>query len=179
MRRQGDPTYPSPEQGEVGRGVSRGSMGGAPKSRNKAQTQRQKALSRNLRQNTTDAEALLWWALRDFRRTGTAFRRQVAVGPYVADFLCRKANLIVELDGDHHARAAQSGHDARRDAWLDEQGYRVLRFWNADVFNDLDSVILAIQGAVREGGTPPSDLAPLRVASPPSPARGRDVGSTP
>ena len=154
-------------------------MGGAPKSRNKAQTRRQKSLSRSLRKTTTDAEALLWWALRDFRRTGFAFRRQVAVGPYVADFLCRKADLIVELDGDQHARDEQIAHDAVRDAWLAQQGYRILRFWNADVFRDLDSVVVAIDGAVRERAAPPSDLAPRRVASPPSPARGRDIGDAP
>ncbi|MEM7729550.1 MAG: DUF559 domain-containing protein [Pseudomonadota bacterium] len=127
-------------------------MGGADKTRNLRQSTRQKALAQGLRNHTTDAEGLLWWRLREYRQVGCAFRRQVPVGPYVADFLCRKADLIVELDGEQHAEAQQCRHDETRDAWLSEQGYMVIRFWNGDVFTDLDSVLDAIDEALRSRG---------------------------
>ncbi|MGB6317577.1 MAG: DUF559 domain-containing protein [Litorimonas sp.] len=127
-------------------------MGGAAKTRNLRQSLRQKSLSQGLRRNTTDAEGLLWWRLREYRQAGCAFRRQVPVGPYIADFLCRKANLIVELDGEQHAGVGQRAHDAKRDDWLRDHGYCVLRFWNGDVFTDIDSVLDAIEAALIEAG---------------------------
>lgn len=87
--------------------------------------------ARKLRSDMTEAERLLWHLLRSRRFSGFKFRRQVPVGPYIADFLCYEARLIVECDGGQHA---DNCHDKARDAWLNAQGFRVLRFWNADIF---------------------------------------------
>ena len=92
--------------------------------------------ARNLRKNATSAERALWRHLRLKRDHGWKFRRQHRLGPYYADFACLEARLIVELDGGHHADGAQAAHDAARDAWLRKEGYRILRFWNADVLRD-------------------------------------------
>lgn len=94
--------------------------------------------ARTLRQTMTDAERALWRRLRH-DQLGVRFRRQHPVGPYVADFACRPLRLIVEVDGGQHATRAAP--DRRRDAWLKEQGFSVLRFWNHDVLGDLDAVV--------------------------------------
>jgi very-short-patch-repair endonuclease len=85
-----------------------------------------KHFARQLRRESTDAERLLWRYLRGHRMAGCKFRRQEPIGPYVADFLCYERRLIVELDGGQHAD--RRTYDERRDAWLTEQGFRVLRF---------------------------------------------------
>jgi very-short-patch-repair endonuclease len=95
----------------------------------------------------TEAEWRLWQALRGKRFEGYKFRRQVPVGSYVADFQCFDRRLIVELDGSHHLGSAR---DARRDAWLAAQGFRVLRFPNIAVFEALDGTLLAILDALKE-----------------------------
>jgi len=77
----------------------------------------------------TDAEQKLWRVLRS-RASGAKFRRQVPLGPFVVDFVCFEARLIVELDGGQHA---DNPRDTRRDRYFSDQGYRVLRFWNNDV----------------------------------------------
>jgi very-short-patch-repair endonuclease len=97
--------------------------------------------ARTLRQNATDAETKLWFAVRDRRLAGLKFVRQKSIGPYVADFLCRDRNLIIEVDGGQHA---ESESDQVRDAYLASEGYRVLRFWNSDVFGNLDGVLQTI-----------------------------------
>jgi very-short-patch-repair endonuclease len=84
--------------------------------------------ARRLRREMTDAERRLWAMLRGSQLEGAKFRRQVPIGRYIADFACFKSKLIVELDGSQHA---DSAYDAERDAWLEAQGFRVLRFWNA------------------------------------------------
>jgi very-short-patch-repair endonuclease len=76
--------------------------------------------------------------LRDLRLSGLKFRRQVPVGPYIVDFLCVGARLIVEADGSQHG---ENHRDARRDAYLAEQGWTVLRFWNHDILQNRESVI--------------------------------------
>lgn len=79
-----------------------------------------------LRTEQTDVERAFWLKVRDRRLDGFKFRRQATVGPYVADFLCVEAKLIVELDGGQHCEEV----DAERTAFLKDRGYRVLRFWN-------------------------------------------------
>jgi hypothetical protein len=86
---------------------------------------------------------------------GHKFRRQVPIGPYFADFACLEARLVVELDGDHHSE--QSLYDARRDQWLSEMGFRVLRFWVTEVDENLDGLIATISDAL---GSPVSRAAP-------------------
>ena len=102
--------------------------------------------ARGLRKNSTDAEKKLWFAVRDRRLAGFKFIRQKSIGPYVADFLCRDHNLIVEVDGGQHA---ESESDLVRDAYLASEGYRVLRFWNSDVLANLDGVLQTILASLK------------------------------
>ena len=100
--------------------------------------------TRELRRNATDAEMKLWFAVRDRRLAGFKFVRQKSIGPYVADFLCRDRNLIIEVDGGQHA---ESESDKVRDAYLASAG-RVLRFWNSDVLGNIDGVLETVLAAL-------------------------------
>jgi len=95
--------------------------------------------SRALRHALTAAERKLWSILRMRQIAGRKFRRQEPIGPYIVDFICYEARLIIEVDGGQHA-ALTADHDQRRDAWLASQGFRVLRFWNVEVFENLEAV---------------------------------------
>ena len=86
----------------------------------------------------TEAEQRLWRPLRDRRLSGLKFRRQVPIGPYVVDFLCVGARLIVEADGSQHA---ENRRDAARDAYLANEGWTVLRFWNHEVLQNRNGVL--------------------------------------
>ena len=99
-----------------------------------------------LRRAMTDAERRLWTALRRQMPevAGTHFRRQVAIGRYIADFVCLGRRLIVELDGETHDEGEQKRRDVERDAYLRQQGFRVLRFRNRDVMLDMKSVLRTI-----------------------------------
>jgi very-short-patch-repair endonuclease len=94
--------------------------------------------ARALRKNLTDAERLLWSKLRNRRFAGVKFRRQVPLGPFIADFACFERRLILELDGGQHAQ--QQEYDAARTRWLEQNGFRVVRFWNHELFEDGDAV---------------------------------------
>ena len=98
--------------------------------------------ARRLRRRQTEAEASLWEVLRGNRLGDWKWKRQVPVGPYIIDFLCRETGLIVGLDGGVHIE--QAAYDARRTFYLERQGFRVLRFWNNDLKHDLDAVRRAI-----------------------------------
>ena len=98
--------------------------------------------ARNLRNNATEAERVLWHRLKRRQLNGFKFRRQRAIGPYIADFVCLEAGLVIELDGSQHL--AQATYDERRDVFLKENGFRVLRFWNGSVFSEIDSVVETI-----------------------------------
>jgi len=115
------------------------------------------SLAQRLRKNPTDAETRLWSRLRRKQLAGFRFRRQVPLGPYVADFVCLEARLIVEADGGQHAERAA---DNVRTAWLEAQGYRVLRFWNNDVLGNTDGVIQAVRSALSK--YPPPQPSPAR-----------------
>ena len=97
--------------------------------------------ARELRRNSTDAERRLWSRLRAKRLGAWKFKRQHPIGPYIVDFVCHAARLVVEVDGGQHA---DSEHDLKRDAWLRSEGYAVLRFWNHDVLRGTDVVEAAI-----------------------------------
>jgi very-short-patch-repair endonuclease len=103
-------------------------------------------LARRLRKNPTDAETRLWWRLRQKQLGGFRFRRQVPLGPYVADFVCLAEKLVVEVDGGQHAEQVE--HDEARTAWLAANGLRVLRFWNNDVLGNMDGVLQTILDAL-------------------------------
>src|SRR5437868_1298149 len=94
-----------------------------------------KHLARAMRRRMTDAEMRLWFHLRPMRQRGLAFRRQSPVGHYILDFECRKAKLGVEMDGAQHDQTDARSHDAERQAYLEQEGYMVLRFWNHDVLH--------------------------------------------
>jgi very-short-patch-repair endonuclease len=94
--------------------------------------------ARTLRRNATDVERIMWLVLRDRRLSGIKFRRQVPIGPFVADFAAIEHRIVVELDGGQHA---DSVADARRDAFLTREGWRVLRFWNNDVMHNREGVL--------------------------------------
>jgi very-short-patch-repair endonuclease len=104
-------------------------------------TANQRSRARVMRGAPTDAELRLWRLLRDGRLNGIKFRRQVPVGPYIVDFLCVGAKLIVEADGSQHA---ESHRDTVRDAYLASQGWRVLRFWNNEVLRNREGVLETI-----------------------------------
>jgi very-short-patch-repair endonuclease len=97
-----------------------------------------RALARELRNNPTDAERLLWNQLRLWQLDGHKFRRQQPLGPYIVDFVCLEKRVVVEVDGGQHAQDASL--DAKRDRWLRDEGFVVLRFWNNDVLKNIDSV---------------------------------------
>jgi very-short-patch-repair endonuclease len=109
---------------------------------------------RELRARMTDVEVHLWMRLRRNQIGGHYFRRQVPIGPYIADFVCVKARLIIEVDGGQHPAAVR--RDELRTAWLQSQGYRVLRFWDNDVLQRTDSVLESIRVALLEAPTLPS-----------------------
>ena len=98
--------------------------------------------AKQLHRNMTPAEVKLWARLRAHRLDGIHFRNQHAIGNYVVDFCAPRKKLIIELDGSQHLD--QEAHDKERTQYLESQGYRVLRFWNKDVMNDIDGVIRAI-----------------------------------
>lgn len=99
-----------------------------------------------LRQNMTEAEARLWAHVRGRRLSDLKLRRQVPIGPYVVDFLCVEQRLIVEVDGSQHDEVV----DATRTASLEKSGYRVIRFWNADVLARTQDVLATILAEVKK-----------------------------
>jgi very-short-patch-repair endonuclease len=98
-----------------------------------------------MRRHPTPSEQALWQAIRG-QRLGVAFRRQVALGPFIVDFLAPRARLIVEVDGGYHEMRVKA--DARRERWLCRQGFRVVRFPAALVMRDIESVLGVIRGAL-------------------------------
>ena len=101
--------------------------------------------ARRLRRDSTLAERALWTLLRDRRLDTLKFRRQVPIGPYVADFACMASRLVVEVDGGIHRLKQEE--DASRDAWFAAEGFRVLRFGNEQVLHDGDAVLAAVRQA--------------------------------
>jgi len=114
--------------------------------------------AKQLRQQPTDAEIRLWSRLRRKQLDGLRFRRQAPIEPYIVDFFCPEAKLVVEVDGGQHAE--QQDYDDRRTRWLEERGYRGVRFWNNDVLANTEGVLGEILRAV--GESPPSLTLPLQ-----------------
>jgi very-short-patch-repair endonuclease len=119
-----------------------------------------RAVARRLRLNQTDAEARLWRHLRHWPMQGTHFRRQAAIGPYVVDFACMAAHLVIELDGSHHGVGENIARDEVRTRWLEAAGYRVIRFWNNDLVDNMDGVLESIYAAVH--GPPIAEPSPFK-----------------
>jgi very-short-patch-repair endonuclease len=112
--------------------------------------------AKQLRTGQTETEQRLWYYLRGHRFLDLKFKRQKPLGRYIVDFICHECNLIVELDGGQHQQNAE--YDRRRDAWLQAQGYTVLRFWNHQVMQQIDDVLEAIRvaAALSPGPSPAS-----------------------
>ena len=101
--------------------------------------------ARTLRREQTVAESKLWACLRNRQLNGVKFSRQVSIGPFFADFCCREAKLVIEIDGATHETPEELSYDSRRTKWLESQGYRVIRFRNEEMMGDLDFVLEKIQ----------------------------------
>ena len=131
-----------------------------------SEAQRSNALcaAKHSRTHPTDAEHRLWQLLRAKRLDNWKFRRQPPIGPYRPDFVCFGARLIVEADGGQHGPE----RDQRRDAWLMDQGFRILRFWNNDILSNeggvLTAILCALEGSVaassHDGATPLPNPSP-------------------
>ncbi|HZB37400.1 MAG TPA: endonuclease domain-containing protein [Beijerinckiaceae bacterium] len=114
-------------------------------------------LARALRREPTEVEKVMWRLLRNRQFANIKFRRQYPVGPFVADFACPSQRVIIELDGSQHA---ENVSDQRRDAYLVRNGWRVLRFWNADVMENPNAVLFRIGQAIGVNGIHPEAALP-------------------
>ena len=131
--------------------------GGAPPARRP-----EVVIARGLRREMSLPEVLLWQRLRG-GKAGAKFRRQHPVAPYVVDFYCREAALIVEVDGKAHDNADRAARDERRDAFLSENGFRVVHVAAGDVLRDVDGVAASIAALVATPLHRPSDGPPPRA----------------
>ena len=108
--------------------------------------------ARRMRRGETDAERRFWWHVRNRELAGYKFKRQYLVGPYIADFVCLEAKLIVELDGNQHLD--RQAYDQERDAFLRSKGFRVLRFMNYDLLTNTEGVVEVVFRALKRGQAP-------------------------
>lgn len=106
--------------------------------------------ARKLRKNMPPAERALWRCLRNRQLAGFRFRRQHAIAPYIVDFACLDARLVIELDGDQHGRGDAPTRDAIRDAAIEAAGFRIERFWNHEIAQNLNGVLETILRAAEE-----------------------------
>lgn len=104
-----------------------------------------KAFAKENRNHATEAESVLWEAMRQKRLEGKKFLRQHIIGDYIVDFVCQENGLIIEVDGGYHAERQQQEDDALRTTILEDQGFRVIRFTNEEVIFDIDNVIEEIK----------------------------------
>lgn len=105
----------------------------------------QTSFSRHLREHSTDAERAMWAKLRGYRLAGLKFRRQQPIGPYVVDFVCFEKKVIIEIDGGQHNMETIEQSDRERTAWLESQGFGMLRFWDNEVLTNMDGVLDVIE----------------------------------
>ena len=105
--------------------------------------------ARTLRRNMSNAERKLWYALRLRQLDGARFRRQHPIGAYIVDFVCLEKRLVVEVDGPQHTEEGHVAHDERRDRWLNDEGYRVMRFQTVEVYRNLGGVLDTIWGVLQ------------------------------
>ena len=115
--------------------------------------------ARHLRRNATSAEAKLWGKRRNRQLAGLKFVRQDPIRPHFADFVCRERKLIVEIDGATHSTDAELARDATRSASLRVRGYKVIRFSNAEVYENLNGVLEAILISIEAGADAASGTA--------------------
>ena len=97
-------------------------------------------LARKLRKEQTPQESKLWSIVRNHKFYGLEFRRQYPIGDYIVDFICREKKVIIELDGGHHNELENLEYDRQRSLYLEKRGYKVIRFWNNDIDNNIEGV---------------------------------------
>ena len=158
---------PSPQTGRGKEPRSGGRVRGVPSNDERQRARELRDRARQMRTNPTPAERRLWTMLRDRRMPAFKFRRQHVIAPYVVDFACLERSLIIEAHGGQHCDNAD---DRRRDAYLRNRGFQMLRFWNNDVLDNPAGVFEMIHAALH---TPHPPTALQRV--PPSPHEGRGV----
>jgi len=129
--------------------------------------------ARRLRRDAQPAERALWSVLRGRQLGGYKFTRKFPIGPYFADFACREAQLVIELDGSQHADRAA---DRIRDAFMVGEGWSVLRFWSADVFRNRDAALETILAAL-DGRLEPADAPDMRFIASDGYRRRSDEGA--
>ena len=132
--------------------------------------------ARRMRREKSDAEWRLWHELRGLNRQGFHFCQQAPVGPYIADFCDHSARLIVEVDGSQHGEPKGVETDKRRTAWLESQGYRVLRFWNNEVLTNTEGVMTSIFETLGLFESKNTTELPTTTTSSPSPLVGEGWG---
>ncbi len=163
--RRGVKTHPSTSLREA---TFPAEEGEESKSRRAKRTVFAQKLARRLRKQPTDAERRLWYFLHKKQLDGLRFKRQEAIGNYVADFVCPALKLVIEVDGGQHGIAVE--RDAARTAWLEAQGYSVIRFWNNEVMDNIEGVLTEIReeaAALKVLQTSPPSTS-LRSATSPS-----------
>ena len=106
-------------------------------------------LSRRLRRSQTPWEAKLWSSLRAKKLFPIKFKRQFAIGPYIVDFCSPLRKIIIELDGGHHNTEPIKTHDQARQKYLEQKGYKILRFWNLDIDNNIEGVLETVQQSIK------------------------------
>ena len=102
--------------------------------------ERKYALARTLRKNTTKEERILWQLLRNRQFFGLKFRRQFPIGKYIVDFVCESIKVVIELDGGQHNEPENILLDEERTKFIENQGYKVIRFWNSDINKNISGV---------------------------------------
>ena len=102
-------------------------------------------LARNLRKRSTDTERFLWKYLRTKQLEGFKFRRQQPIGSYIVDFVCFEKKIVIEADGGQHSESREREKDKKRDKWLRGQGFKVLRFWDNEILNNIEDVLSRIR----------------------------------
>ena len=148
----------------TGRGTAEGGGGGPPRT-----LRPEVALARKYRRELSYPEVLLWQRLRD-KATGTKFRRQHPIGPYVADFYCSAAKLVIEVDGQIHATPERIKADRAKESFLAENGYRILRINAAEILRDANAVAASV------GTLAAAPLHHQPAAGGPPPRAGEDQG---
>ncbi|HEX3536730.1 MAG TPA: DUF559 domain-containing protein [Stellaceae bacterium] len=138
------PLFRTAGEGGAGRSLATGE---GQRNRRAGPPPRSTSNARALRRRATDTERRLWTILRSRQLGGYKFRRQLPVGPFVLDFACTKYLLAIEADGSQHA---DNTHDHHRTEWLEQRGWRVLRFWNTDVLTNTAGVAEVILHALQE-----------------------------
>jgi very-short-patch-repair endonuclease len=136
-----------------------------------------KQRARQLRQEMTPAEKILWGVVRGRRFAGFKFRRQQVLGPFIVDFFCAEATLVLEIDGESHLGKEQP--DRVRQDWLEREGFKVLRIWNTEIYDEQDAVEEMIWRACYSRGKSTKAMHPSPPAPLPQGERGERGVSRP